>query len=650
MCGIVGFIDSVSGPNEERLRASLIGMVNTLEHRGPDDDGQWIDGEVGVAIGHRRLAIVDLSSLGRQPMISESGRFVITYNGEIYNFRELRAELEPLGHRFRGHSDTEVILAAIEEWGLTAALERFVGMFSFGLWDKRERVLHLARDRLGEKPLYYGWINNVLLFGSELKALRAHPQWRGDIDYDVLKLFLRFSYVPAPYSIYKGISKLLPGTFLTINGNRVDDRPVPTHYWPPAEVAENGTKMPFSNHPDEIVAELDDLLRAVIGQQMIADVPLGAFLSGGIDSSTIVALMQAQSDRPVNTFTVGFHEAKYNEAEAAKAVAQHLGTNHIELYVTPQEIMDVIPRLPALYDEPFADSSQIPTFLIAKLARQHVTVSLSGDGGDELFGGYNRYHWGPRIWRGIGWLPKGVRRLGSKLLTSISPASWDKLFGNANFLVPRTIGPVTPGNRMHHLAEVILADDPVGMYRTLVSHWRDPCDAVLGSSEQINPCNIRNQWLSLPNLTQQIMYLDMVTYLPDDILVKVDRATMGVSLEARAPFLDHRVAEFAWKIPLSLKIRDGQGKWLLRQVLYQYVPRTLVERPKAGFAVPLDSWLRGPLREWAETLLANDRLEREGFFNPAPIRKKWLEHLSGQYNWQYQLWDVLMFQAWLETQ
>lgn len=646
MCGIVGIL--YRSGHQSVTSDTLWPMVHALAHRGPDDAGIWLDVTAGIGLGHRRLAVIDLSPEGHQPMISESGRYVISFNGEIYNFRELRRQLEGLGHSFRGHSDTEVVLAAVEQWELFDALERFVGMFAFALWDRSCRRLHLVRDRLGEKPLYYGLNNGTFLFGSELKALRAYSAWRGEIDHDALALYLRHNYIPTPYSIYKGIRKLLPGTVLTIEADYKGELLAPVPYWSPSRVAEEGSGHRAARQdPIEAVSQLDTLLRETIEQQMVADVPLGAFLSGGVDSSTVVALMQVQSSQPVRTFTIGFHEAGYNEAEAAKAVAQHLNTDHTELYLTPQDAMDVIPKLPTLYDEPFADSSQIPTYLIAQLARQHVTVSLSGDGGDELFGGYKRYSWGRNIWKSIGWLPGRLRQLVSRIVTSISPQCWDRLFRPAVLFVPHLSGSALHGDRAHKLAEILTVKDADELYHGLVSHWKDPASIVLNSREPLTALTDPSRRADLADFTERMMYLDMVNYLPDDILVKVDRATMAVSLEARVPFLDHRVVEFAWGIPLSMKVRAGQGKWLLRQVLHKYVPRELIERPKMGFGVPIDSWLRGPLREWAEDLLAEDRLKREGHFYAGPIRQKWLEHLSGARNWQYYLWDVLMFQAWL---
>lgn len=556
------------------------------------------------------------------------------------------------------------MLAAFERWGVEGALRRFVGMFAFALWDRAEQKLCLARDRLGEKPLYYGRLGKTLVFASELKALRAHRAWKAEVNRDALALYMRHNYIPAPHSIYQGIYKLPPGSFLSVGSEGLADQstfsPQPSHaatasslrpeyYWSAKSVAESGVRDFLKLGDNEAVTQLDELLRGAVGRQMVADVPLGAFLSGGIDSSTIVALMQAQSSRPVKTFTIGFNEAGYNEAEHAKAVARHLGTEHTELYVTPEEAMAVIPKLPTLYDEPFADSSQIPTFLVAQLARQHVTVALSGDGGDELFGGYNRYFWGRNLWRRFGWMPRGVRLTAAAGMTLMSPGAWDRFFGTLGPLLPSSLRQPQAGDKLHKLAGILNVRDPEEMYLGLVSHWPHPEQVVKQSHESRTLLNDMQGRADLADFTQRMMFLDTVTYLPDDILVKVDRAAMGVSLETRVPLLDHRVVEFAWRVPLAMKIREGQGKWLLRQVLYRYVPEELVERPKMGFGVPIDGWLRGPLREWAENLLDEARLRREGFFEPEPIRKLWREHLSGARNWQYHLWDVLMFQAWLEA-
>ncbi|NER23861.1 MAG: asparagine synthase (glutamine-hydrolyzing) [Symploca sp. SIO1C2] len=649
MCGITGFWQNY-GQADDTIKEIIYQMSSSLNHRGPDSQGMWTASEFGLALGHRRLAIVDLSSEGHQPMHSINSRYVIVFNGEIYNFKNLRQQLVSFGYSFRSHSDTEVMLAAFCQWGVETALQRFVGMFAFALWDRQEQVLHLGRDRLGEKPLYYGWMGNTFLFGSELKALKAHPHWQGEIDRNILTLLLRYNYIPAPYSIYQNIYKLPPGTLLTLATANSHPRPEPKPYWSMQSTVEWGQANPFLGDEKEAITQLDHLLRDTIGQQMIADVPLGAFLSGGVDSSTVVALMQAQSSQPVKTFTIGFHEAAYNEAHDAKAVAQHLGTDHTEFYVTPEEAVSVIPKLPTLYDEPFSDSSQIPTFLVAQLTQRHVTVSLSGDGGDELFGGYNRYFWANQIWQQLGWLPKTVRRAIANTITIRSPEAWNKTFDQISPFLPKRIQQRLPGDKLHKLATVLAVASPEALYKNLVSHWQDPASIVIGASEPQTNLTDTTCWAELANFSQWMMYLDTITYLPGDILTKVDRAAMGVSLETRVPFLDHRVVEFANTLPLDLKIRQGQGKWLLRQVLYQYVPPSLIERPKMGFGIPLDRWLRYELRDWAEDLLNEERLHREAFFNPQPIRQKWQEHLSGTRNWQYHLWDILMFQTWLEVQ
>lgn len=656
MCGIAGFVDFENSRRTEELYVIVSRMTDALKLRGPDDSGNWIDANIGIALGHRRLSILDLSPEGHQPMISASGRYVMVFNGEIYNHKQIREELEEVSARqWRGHSDTEIMLAAITEWGLPEAVRRFVGMFAFALWDREERILHLVRDRLGEKPIYYGWMGNVFLFGSELKSLKPHPQWVAEIDRDVLALYMRYAYVPSPYSVYKNIYKLSPGVILSLKaGNRGSECKESligfTTYWSVRDAAEAGVKQPFRGSDAEAVISLDKLLRNAVSDQMVADVSLGAFLSGGVDSSTIVALMQAQSDRPVKTFTIGFNEAGYNEAEHAKLVAQHLGTDHTEVYVEPRDAMAVIPRLPALYDEPFGDSSQIPTFLVAQLARRHVTVSLSGDGGDELFGGYNRYFWGPDIWRYARFLPFSLRSAMGKGIRSLSPQAWDKLFNASAFLLPNKLRYGMPGDKIYKIANFLTAKNQRELYNKFVSCCDEPTSVVLGSKEILTDIKDPAMQPDLDGFIERMMYSDQISYLPDDILVKVDRAAMGVSLETRVPFLDHRVVEFAWQTPLDMKIRGGKGKWLLRQVLDQYVPRELIERPKTGFAVPIDSWLRGPLKDWAMSLLDEKRLIAEGFLNPGLIKTRWQEHLSGRMNRQYYLWNVLMFQAWLEEQ
>jgi len=557
--------------------------------------------------------------------------------------------LEQKGHSFRSRSDTEVILAAISEWGIKKAVRSFVGMFAFAVWDRKEKILYLARDRLGIKPLYYGTAGDFFLFASELKAFRECPAFNNGINRDAIALYLRFNYIPTPYSIYKGVYKLTPGSILTLRVGCGMTEPEVEHYWSAKDVAEAGAGKPLSCSEYEAAGILDGLLQKAIRDRMVADVPLGALLSGGVDSSTVVALMQLQSARPVKTFTIGFYEASYNEAEDAKAVAKHLGTEHTELYVTPQESRDVIPLLPTLYDEPFSDSSQIPTYLVSKLARQHVTVCLSGDGGDELFGGYNRHFWGRNIWHKVGWIPGGLKKAAAISLKALSPQAWESLFLKFDPLIPKKIKQRNPGYKLHKLADVLSAKSPEDMYYRLVSHWKSPAEVVINASEPATIITEQDNWSRLPDFTQRMMFLDLVTYLPDDILTKVDRASMGVSLEVRVPLLDHRVVEFAWRVPLSMKIKNGQGKWLLRQVLYNYVPKELIERPKMGFGIPIDEWLRGPLREWAEELLNEKRIKREGYLNPKPIRRLWKEHLSGRRNWQHHLWDVLMLEAWLES-
>ena len=646
MCGLTGFFQYV-GFHADLARISAIRMADSISHRGPDDWGVWLDERAGIVLAHQRLSILDLSLAGHQPMLSASGRFVIVFNGEIYNHRDLRSRLEASNLQpieWKGYSDTETLLACIEEWGLEEVLKKVVGMFAIALWDNKEQVLFLARDRMGEKPLYYGWQNDIFLFGSELKALKAHPAFAYEIDRNSLALQLRHNYIPAPYSIYRGIRKLLPGTFLKLIVDRgrlpVGVLPEPSTYWSLKEAVTSGQKKPFDWGDKEAVIALEKLLRNSVQQQMVADVPFGAFLSGGIDSSTIVALMQAQSDRPVKTFTIGFNEEDYNEAKYAQAVARHLGTDHTELYVSPQQVLEVIPRLPVLYDEPFSDSSQIPSFLISQLTRQYVTVSLSGDAGDELFGGYDRYFIMMSLLRKLKYLPLYTRKKLAWTLDLIPLSIWDVFMRMAR--VKRG------ASRKWKGVEILGAPNPESAYRWLVSHCRHPSEVVIGAIEPPTMLTDYNVWLDNSDFEHSMMYLDAMSYLPDDILVKVDRAAMSVSLETRMPFLDHRVVEFAWRLPLSKKMRNGQGKWILRNLLYKYVPEELINRPKMGFGVPIESWLRGPLRDWAEALLNKSRLRQEGFFNPAPIRQKWAEHLNGQRNWHYHLWDVLMFQIWLE--
>jgi asparagine synthase (glutamine-hydrolysing) len=633
MCGIAGFWRrrrTAGLPLEVLLRMGL-----AIKHRGPDDSGTFFDDAAGVGLVHRRLSILELSPAGRQPMRSHSGRYTIVFNGEIYNFGELRKDLS--GNSWRGGSDTEVLLEAIEHWGLNGAVRRFVGMFAFALWDRVERSLYLVRDRVGIKPLYYGWVDGDFVFASELKAIRQYPEFDNPIDRDVLALYLRHNYVPAPHCIYKNIYKLQPGHILEMKAD--DARPSVCQFWSAAEIANSGIQSRAVGDDPELVQQLSGILERAVSLRMVADVPLGAFLSGGIDSSTVVALMQAQSSRPVKTFTIGFHESGYDEAMHARRIAAHLGTDHTELYLTPRDALDVVPRLAEIFDEPFADSSQIPTFLVSRLARQSVTVSLSGDGGDEVFGGYNRYLMIKKLWTWLRRFPKSARRKAAEFILRIRPEQIDRfgrLFGHRQLM----------GDKAHKLAMFFELPGPQSLYMKSLSHWEQPEELVTGAREPGTVADFISAASNLPEFEETMMLTDLACYLPDDILTKVDRASMAVSLEARVPLLDHNVVEFAWRLPLHLKIREGIGKWALRQVLYQHVPPELVERPKMGFGVPIGTWLRGPLREWAEDLLSSAALEAHGFFEPSIIRRHWEEHLSGTRNWQYRLWDVLIFQDW----
>ncbi|KVX98962.1 asparagine synthetase B [Burkholderia ubonensis] len=652
MCGIDGFLNSAAF-DEETARATLARMTASLAHRGPDAQGTWLDAQAGIALGHRRLAIVDLSVHGRQPMASVCGRFVLVFNGEIYNHRALREELERTGRApaWRGHSDTEVLLAAIVAWGVEAALRRATGMFAIALWNRESRVLTLARDRIGEKPLYYGRIGDALVFASELKALRSFPGFDGAIDRDALCLYLRQSSVPAPYTIYRGIRKLPPGTFIQFEHAR--DTPRVRAYWTLEHAIEAGRAEPFEGTAQEAVGLLDGILRKAVAQQMEADVPLGAFLSGGVDSSAIVALMQAQSAAPVDTFTIGFHEAGYDEAGYAKAVARHLGTRHTELYVTADHALAVVPKLPSIYDEPFSDASQIPTFLVAELTRRHVKVSLSGDGGDELFGGYTRYFLTPRLWRKLHRVPSAVRARIAAALHALRPDHADQLAAVAQSAWSGAEARETPpriGDRLHKLGHVMTADSRIGLYRLLMSAVHHPERIALAGQEPPTPLDTASAWPADLTFAEQAMAIDTLTYLPTDILTKVDRAAMAVSLETRMPFLDHHVVEFAWRLPAALRLPDGRSKVLLRRLLDAYVPASLIDRPKQGFCAPIDHWLRGSLRDWAQTLLHPARLREEGFFDAAAVERLWRQHQTGRMNWQHQLWTVLMFQAWLEAQ
>ena len=642
MCGIAGFL---ADPSRALALEQIAGrMGNAIAHRGPDDSGEWADHEAGVALAHRRLSIVDLSPAGHQPMISACGRLVLAFNGEIYNHAELRAALEAEGAAppWRGHSDTEVLLAAIARWGVERTLIASVGMFALALWDRGERSLVLARDRLGEKPLYYGAARNTVLFASEPAALEAHPDFDGEIDRGAIALLLRHNYIPAPHSIYRHIRKLPPASWLVARHGRPLDEP--RRYWQPPRGGRGG----FEGSAEEAVERLDEALRRSLRGQMMADVPLGAFLSGGIDSSTVVALMQDLSPRPVMTFSIGFGEQAYDEAPHARAVARHLGTDHHELYVSEADMLGVVPRLAQIYSEPFADSSQIPTLLVSQMARRHVTVALSGDGGDELFSGYTRYDQLARLARALRLVPAPARRGLAGAIGSLPAERWDRLLR----LVPRAL---LTGERRHlgdkllKGADVLRQRDVGQIYRALVSLWHRPEQLVPGAHEPATAFATLGAPSGWDDPIRRAMDLDLVTYLPDDILAKVDRASMAVGLETRVPLLDHRIVELAADLPLDHLRRNGRTKWPLRQLLYRHLPETLVERPKMGFGVPLETWLRGPLRDWAEALIDERRLTSEGYLDPAPIRRAWREHLSGDRNLQYRLWTVLMLQSWLET-
>ncbi len=644
MCGIAGILLAPHAADPRRL-AAVEAMAATLHHRGPDGGGVWIDGDAGLALGHRRLAIVDLSDAGRQPMLSHGEGLVMTFNGEVYNFAELRTQLEALGHRFRGHSDSEVMLAAFESFGIETALRQFAGMFALGLWDRRRRVLHLVRDRLGKKPLYVALVDGALLFASELKAIRIFPGFRPKVDTKALAMVLGHGWVSDQHCIWEGVLKLPPGTMLSVRADHLDNsgperlRERIRSWWSLAQIAEAGQQHPLGSDAFELESELDRLLRIAVRERMVADVPLGAFLSGGIDSSTVVALMQAQSPRPVRTFTIGFRDAQYNEADDAAQVARHLGTEHTELRLTPSEARAVIPDLPLIWDEPFADESQIPTFLVARLARQHVTVALSGDGGDEDFGGYARHFMPARLAPVFG-LPLKLRRMAASALLAFSPAAWEGLLRALS--LPVALRRTLSGENLQKLARVLDVADDHELYRRLISISRRP--ATLDPMEADADAVPR-----LPDPAGRLMYRDMAGYLPGDILVKLDRASMAVSLEARCPLLDHRVVEFAWRLPTAVKVRGGKGKWLLRRVLRRYVPEALFERPKQGFNVPIGAWLRGPLRDWAEELLAAPRLRREGFLDPGRVQACWQEHLRERRDRAYELWAILMVEAWLDA-
>lgn len=643
MCGFAGCVDLQASLPQDELEEVARQMVSVLEHRGPDSCGSWIDAREGIAMGHRRLAIIDLSPSGSQPMVSVSGRLVIVFNGEIYNHHALKTDLQSLGAVFRGTSDTEVLIEGMERWGIEATLRRAVGMFALAVWDRDSKTLTLARDRMGEKPMYYGWAGSAFLFGSTIGALRQHPAWDAPIDLDVLALYFRNNYVPDPYAIYRGFRKLLPGSVLhlPLKAASVGNLPEPRRYWSLLDVARKGVSDPFVGDDEEGLERLESLLDEAVRGQLVADVPVGAFLSGGIDSSCVVALMQRHSTLPVRTFTVGFDDVAYDEARQAAKIASHLGTDHTELRVTADDLQRMIPKMPEFYDEPFGDSSQLPTSLVARLARRQVTVSLSGDGGDEVFCGYNRLVRLEKLYERSRGIPRALRRVISASLTAVPTSAYEAVLRRSKFGVL--------GDQVQKFAAILSMDDIDEMYLHLAEHWQDT-GLVIGATPLSSALTDLANWPhDLPPL-RRLMWVEAATSLPGDMLTKVDRAGMGSSLESRMPLLDHRVIEFAWSLPDRFLIRDGKSKWALRQVLHRYVPERLVDMPKSGFGVPIDDWLRGPLRDWAESLLSAERLEDRGLLNVDQVRDCWTEHLSGRRKSQAKLWGVLMFQAWLERE
>ncbi len=639
MCGFSGFIDLAQSIPEADSLDVAARMADAIAHRGPDNADTWSDPPAGFAVGFRRVSIIDLSPAGNQPMVSAGGRIVIVFNGEVYNAPELRGELAAQGAVFRGHSDTEVILAAFERWGIERSLPRFVGMFAIALWDRAERKLSLIRDRIGKKPLYYGRIADTVFFGSQPKSFFPHPGWRAEIDRDSLAGYLRFGYVPCPHSIYKGLEQVRPAEWIDIAGGQVIKREI---YWNAPEVAETFCRKPLELTDEEALARFETLLGEAVRQRLISDVPLGAFLSGGVDSSAVVALMQRHGGKRVKTFSIGFDQDEFDESSYARAVAAHLGTEHHEFRVRPQDAIDTVPTIPHYYDEPFADASQVPTCILSAFTRKHVTVALSGDGGDELMSGYTRYEIIERVSKMAALLPQTARSLAAAMLAH-TPGSLYRLLES---LVPAKYGSLPLKLRTQKLVEYLGDNSEERMFRQIVSLWNEPQQLVRGGHEPSNELWDGAMRERIGDPIRRMQLIDTLTYLPDDILVKVDRASMAVGLEVRVPLTDHRLVEFGWQLPRRFHVRHGRRKWLLRELLRRYVPDALIERPKAGFVFPLSGLLRGPLRDWAEDLLDAKRVESEGLLDPAPIRDIWQQQLTGDARWQYRLWGILMFQAW----
>ncbi|MBI5814213.1 MAG: asparagine synthase (glutamine-hydrolyzing) [Nitrospinae bacterium] len=663
MCGIAGFIDLSGAATADAMGHTAAGMADSIRHRGPDDSGAWVDDAAGVALSHRRLSILDLSESGHQPMVSASGRSVIVFNGEVYNFAEVRAILEkdtgPV--KWRGHSDTEILLEAVERWGVEKTLGLVNGMFAFALWDKVARTLALARDRMGKKPLYYGWNGGVFMFASELKAMRRHPAFAGKVSRGAVSLLLRHNYIPSPHSIYEGIYKIPPACLLTVDMPLAaggpfspyadaDTAACPKRFWDLRGLMERGSRRPVNVTMDEAVDRLDEILRDATRLRTLADVPVGAFLSGGIDSATVVAIMQAQSQRPVKTFTIGAREKEHDEAHHAKAVAEALGTDHTELYVTPDQVMPVLEEMADICDEPISDAALANTYIVSGLARKEVTVCLTGDGGDEMFSGYPRYNtanWYYNQWQPkVDPIPNPARRALAAALKAVSKEAWDSIYSAVKPMIPKSRRWDSAGDKLHELARILPYVEPERFYG-MIYHWGNADQIVIGAENLSTVISDPSQWLVSPDKVARMVYLDIASRLPDSILAKVDRVTMRTSLEARSPILDYRVMEFSASLPTELKIEGWTGKVVLRNLLYRYVPKGIVDRPKKGFSMPISQWLRGPLRDWAEDLLSEKRLREEGFFDPAPIRAKLAEHVTGKAQWHYQLWTALMFQAWL---